>query len=88
VGATAEHLLYALRVDPAVTPSRTRFPRAGDRLELLRRQSFGPTALPHAGDRGTVERVDVGGAIRVVWDCGSRSSVDPGAGDRIRLLDA
>ena len=32
--------------DPAVMPPRARFPRRGDRIELLRVQSFGPSPRP------------------------------------------
>ena len=69
-----------------MTPPRTRFLRRGDRIELLRLQSFGPTPRPHPGDRGTVHAIDGEGAVRVNWDSGAQASVDPNAGDRLRLL--
>ena len=69
-----------------MTPPRTRFLRRGDRIELLRLQSFGPTPRPHAGDRGTVHKIDGDGAVRVHWDSGADASVDPNAGDRLKLL--
>jgi Domain of unknown function (DUF4314) len=69
-----------------MTPPRTRFLRRGDRIELLRLQSFGPTPRPHPGDRGTVHSIDGEGTVRVTWDSGADASVDPNAGDRLKLL--
>jgi hypothetical protein len=41
-----------------MTPPRTRFLRRGDRIELIRLQSFGPTPRPHPGDVGIVQAID------------------------------
>ena len=70
-----------------MTPSRTRFLRRGDRIELLRCESFGPIPRPHPGDRGTVNSITGDGGVRVTWDSGIQASVDPSAGDRFRLLE-
>lgn len=70
-----------------MTPPRTRFLRHGDRVELLRCESFGPTPRPHPGDRGTVHSVSADGGVRITWDSGVQASVDPNAGDRFRLLE-
>jgi hypothetical protein len=67
-------------------PPRTRFLRSGDRIELLRLQSFGPSPRPHPGDQGIVQSIGCDGAIRVEWDSGVHADVKPHAGDRLRLL--
>jgi hypothetical protein len=69
-----------------MTPPRTRFLRRGDRIELIRLQSFGPTPRPHPGDVGIVQAIDGDGAVRVKWDSGVHANVDPSAGDRLKLL--
>lgn len=70
-----------------MTPARTRFLRRGDRIELLRLQSFGPSPRPHPGDRGVVHSIDGDGGVRVNWDSGAQASVDPSAGDRLKILE-
>jgi hypothetical protein len=68
-------------------PPRTRFLRRGDRIELLRLQSFGPSPRPHPGDRGVVHSIDGDGGIRVDWDSGAQTSVNATAGDRLKILE-
>ena len=70
-----------------MTPLRTRFLRRGDRIELLRCESHGPTPRPRPGDRGTVQSVSANEDVRVDWDSGIRACVNPDAGDRIKLLE-
>lgn len=79
--------LIGVQVGKAMMPPRTRFLRRGDRIELLRLQSFGPSPRPHPGDRGVVHSIDGDGGVRVDWDSGAQASVDPSAGDRLRLLE-
>lgn len=68
-------------------PPRTRFLRRGDRIKLLRLQSYGPTPRPHPGDQGIVQAIDADGNLRVDWDSGADASVNPSAGDRLTLLE-
>jgi hypothetical protein len=67
---------------------RTRFLGRGDRIELLRYESVGPSPRPHPGDRGTVRSISADGGACVSWDSGIQASVDPDAGDRFKFLDA
>jgi hypothetical protein len=70
-----------------VTPPHIRFLRRGDRIELLRLQSFGPSPRPHPGDRGIVRSIYADGDLRVDWDSGAQASVNPSAGDQLKILE-